>query len=436
MNLRVVKSLAPAALALFLIAFPLFTQELTLGVLYFETSAGGSAGLALKDKNALSLALTETMISDLSRLRILTLVERERLNSVIKEQTLALTGLLDETSAARAGELLGARYLMTGSLVFTGSLVTFSARIADTETGEVTAAASRTGEISRIFTFQEELLEELVTAWDLPLSRTERGELARRDSVPLEGLISLGNALEASDRGDYEKALTYLSAAVSLSPDFRLAESLKAQVEARFAGFIRNREEGLPGEILEKIDLLAQGVPRADQDALKMFWAFIQPLALANGFYGSWAAMDRGTRDWFFENTIRSSWAQMGLTKEPESMAEVEIFLGRKLYTAHRILEYLLEKNIPLEGYQGYMHPVEGMTGYFLTLFAAASSGPWSFPPLLNPAGETVVGPAEYPGFLLRYCDLLLTNFPYSAYAGMVTPMMHTLLKQAGENPN
>ena len=161
-----------------------------------------------------------------------------------------------------------------------------------------------------------------------------------------------------------------------------------------------------------------------------MYWAFIQPLSLANGFYGSWVSLDKNSRDWFFDNTIQKSWAQMGLTEEPESMKDVEVFLGKKLYTAHRILEYLLEKNIPVEGYQGYMHPVEGMTGAFLTLFAAVSSGPWTFPPMISPAGEVVVNAAQYPALLLRYCDMFLTNFPYSAYAGMITPMMHTLLAQ------
>jgi len=428
---RVIKKfLLPVLLVLFVTGRNLPAQDMTLGVLYIEPSSGGSSQLNSQDINALSLALNEMIISDLSRLRILKLVERERLNLVIKEQSLALSGLLDESSAARAGELLGARYLLTGSLVFTANIVTLSVRITQAETGEITAAASKSGETKRLFTLQEEVLEELVTAWDLPLSRSEWALLTRRDSVPLEGLISLGNALDAADKGNYETALTYLSAAVRLSPGFELAGALKEELQSRFDRYLRNREEGLPGEILEKIDLLAGGDAKAEQDVLKMYWAFIQPLSLANGYYGSWAAMDTTTRDWFFDNQIQKSWGQMGLTEEPASMKDVELFLGKKIYTAHRILEYLLEKNIPVERYSGYMHPVEGMMGYFLTLFAAVSTGPWQFPPMINPRGEIMVNANQYPPLLLRYCDMFLSNFPYSAYAGMITPMMHTLLNQ------
>ena len=63
-----------------------FSIDYTLGVLYFETSPGGSPGLSSTDKQALATALNEMMIADLSRLSILTLVERERLNKIIEEQ--------------------------------------------------------------------------------------------------------------------------------------------------------------------------------------------------------------------------------------------------------------------------------------------------------------------------------------------------------------
>ena len=61
-----------------------------------------------------------------------------------------------------------------------------------------------------------------------------------------------------------------------------------------------------------------------------MFMAFTMPLSMGTSYYGSWQALDRNTREYFFENTIRNSWGQMGLTEEPADMEEVEIVLGKK----------------------------------------------------------------------------------------------------------
>lgn len=421
------------AFLFFILTLTLSAQDYSLGVIYFETAPGGTNLLEEDDKRALSMALTEMTIADLSFLQILTLVDRENLNKVIEEQQLALSGLLDESTTAQAGELLGARYLMTGSLVFTGQITTFSTRITDVESGAILASAVSTGAIEEVFTLQEQAIEELITQWDIPLSRREWELLARRDNLSLRGLISFGNALEASDNGDYEGALSYLQAAVDISPDFELARSLIRMIEERFDRLIQARENDLPLEILDRIDDLAAGDEIAEQDVLKMYWAYMQPLMMGMSYYGSWATMPRGSRGDFF-NTIKSYWPQMGLTEEPESMEFIEDYLGRKLFIAHSILEYLLEKDLPQEGFNPYMHPVEGMMGYFLTAFAAISSAPdWKFPPMVNAQGEVVVEMEQYYHILLRYCDMFMNNFPYSAYNATITPMMAVLLEKTGD---
>ena len=76
------------------------------------------------------------------------------------------------------------------------------------------------------------------------------------------------------------------------------------------------------------------------------------------------------------------------------------------------------------------MHPVEGMTASFLTVFAAVSSVEWTYPPMRSSSGEIMIGSDQYDAILLRYCDMFLTNFPYSVYATMVTPMMYALLSR------
>jgi len=58
----------------------------------------------------------ERLLSSAVRTRVFKLVERKSLQSVLAELELQLSGLADEKAAARAGELLGAEVLVTGSV--------------------------------------------------------------------------------------------------------------------------------------------------------------------------------------------------------------------------------------------------------------------------------------------------------------------------------
>ncbi|CAN5675801.1 hypothetical protein BH23GEM11_BH23GEM11_07030 [soil metagenome] len=86
----------------------------------------------------LSRTVAELLTTQLSNLAHLTVVERLRIETVLDEQELAREGVT-EPGGLRLGRLLNARYVVLGSIGTSGASVTFSARILDTETGEVRA---------------------------------------------------------------------------------------------------------------------------------------------------------------------------------------------------------------------------------------------------------------------------------------------------------
>jgi len=73
-----------------------------------------------------------------------TVVERDGLNRLLKEQALALSGAVSDSGAAAAGRLVAARYLVTGTVTTTGRTQSFAARLVDVETGEIVSAAVAT----------------------------------------------------------------------------------------------------------------------------------------------------------------------------------------------------------------------------------------------------------------------------------------------------
>ena len=110
----------------------------TLAVLPFKSLDKGAKEA---DVDAALAELFSTRMS--SRDQIIA-VERSRINSVISELKRVNTGELSPKGAAQAGKLLGARYVLVGSITTMGKALQVSTRLVASETGEVIA-----GEIVR-----------------------------------------------------------------------------------------------------------------------------------------------------------------------------------------------------------------------------------------------------------------------------------------------
>lgn len=85
----------------------------------------------------------EHLISSLSANQKFKVFERKRLDAVTKELALNQTGLIDEASAKKIGELAPIDYLLTGTFTKLRNDVEVNGRILDVVTGEITSTFSR-----------------------------------------------------------------------------------------------------------------------------------------------------------------------------------------------------------------------------------------------------------------------------------------------------
>ena len=104
-------------------------ERIPLAVLPCEAGAPELADIAR--------AVPELLGAGLSRSKSLSLVERERLNKVLAEQSLGASGLGDPDTAARIGALIGARLLVLPRAYTVGDQLFLSAKVINTDTGQV-----------------------------------------------------------------------------------------------------------------------------------------------------------------------------------------------------------------------------------------------------------------------------------------------------------
>lgn len=88
--------------------------------------------------------LAEELVTRLYKTKKLKVIERQRLDKVIAEQKLSLTDMIEASSAKRIGRILGVDAIVAGTISELGNNFRINARIINTETGELIAAAGAT----------------------------------------------------------------------------------------------------------------------------------------------------------------------------------------------------------------------------------------------------------------------------------------------------
>lgn len=82
-------------------------------------------------------SIPEYLKSELSLSEEIVVVERRQLESVLKEQALSMTGLVDSSTAQKVGDLLGAEFVISGTISQSGKWVRIDAKIIRVSTGQV-----------------------------------------------------------------------------------------------------------------------------------------------------------------------------------------------------------------------------------------------------------------------------------------------------------
>ena len=196
----------------------------TLAVLYFDY-AGETEGLGLLRKG-----LAQMLISDLSGLSGVRIVERDRLQDIVEELELQKSAKIDKATAAKIGKLLGAKYLVLGGYFDLMGTLRLDVRVVETETGRVVRSFGAAGKPDDFMTLEQKIatdLEGLLTSQALEGFKAERtgavSPARRPKRLTTATAARYGGALDAKDRGDKETAKKELEGVLAEAPDFTLA---------------------------------------------------------------------------------------------------------------------------------------------------------------------------------------------------------------------
>jgi TolB-like protein len=196
------------------------SDQKTIAILYFDNSSGNA------QLDALKKGLADMLISDLSNLKMLRVVEREKLEEVMAELKLSSGREFDSATRQKLGNLLGAETILFGSYFDMMGQFRMDARIVKTETGEILKSEGVSGVTADFMKLEKQLVWKIARGLDVRFTEKAEATIMASGSVSYEATLIYADGLELYDNGDKSGALEKFKEAVALSPDFDRAKQM------------------------------------------------------------------------------------------------------------------------------------------------------------------------------------------------------------------
>jgi TolB-like protein len=199
-----------------------------VAIIYFENSSDDPS------LNKLKKGLADMMITDLSNINMLNIVERDRLEAILKEQKLSRSSQVDPATAAKVGKLLGAQVILTGGYFEMMGSLRIDARFIDVETGKILKSDGVDGAASSFFKIQKQLSWKIIKNLDTKISDKEKADLTKLENsknISLEDTKIYSEALDLYDNGKLEQAKTLFDKLITKYPDFQAAKNSRLKIK-------------------------------------------------------------------------------------------------------------------------------------------------------------------------------------------------------------
>lgn len=191
-------------------------RKMNILVYPFEMSGG--------NKNSwIAAGLTDTVISDLSRIRDIYVFSSADRKKALKEISLGMTGVIKETDIVRIGKVMGANMIFTGSVQTAGNKVRVNAKLVNIETTQIEKSVKLDGTVEGIFDLQDRVVTDLMSSDKKEQNKTavdNKDEKTAGDKRPAGDVYELYSKGVELYETDLIKALEFFLKALEIDPGY------------------------------------------------------------------------------------------------------------------------------------------------------------------------------------------------------------------------
>ena len=189
----------------------------TIAIMEFDNY---SVGKYQQELGLLSKGLADFFQHDFAKISALRVVERDKIDFVLKELELQKSGMVDAATAVKVGKILGAQIMVFGSITQLDDKNTrMIVRAVKTETSEIIASVDKEGkpDYSKM---EKDLVEELAAQLKIEVSDKTRGLLQEGGTRSLDATTLYSQGLDYMDKYDYKNAYDCFKKAYDMDNSF------------------------------------------------------------------------------------------------------------------------------------------------------------------------------------------------------------------------
>ena len=212
-------------------------------------------------------AMATMIISDLSQVESLLVLERTRIQFLLTEMELGQTGIVDKSTAPRAGRLLGAENLIVGTMEPRSLHV--QANVASTESEDIVGTVAAGAEIEEFYILEKEIVYNILKLLKVEFTPEEEKKISQYHTKNLQAVVYFGQGLEALDLGEWKKAKAFFNQAVEEDPDFKLASLYREACPASTAPNNSELSAMSSAELAESVEISIDKASEMDAQIAK-----------------------------------------------------------------------------------------------------------------------------------------------------------------------
>jgi tetratricopeptide (TPR) repeat protein len=195
---------------------PVKLPKKTIAITYFDNTSED------RSYDPLIKGLADMLISDLSSIESVKMVEREKLDAILKEIDLGESQFIDDATAQKIGKGLGAQYILTGSFIIMGDAFRIDARLVDVGNGEIVFSKAVDGNKETFFAIEKELAKEIISNLELSVSNQWLSAMEESGTTSFAAYANWSTGNKFFTASKYDSAIIHYKKSLEFDPGFKL----------------------------------------------------------------------------------------------------------------------------------------------------------------------------------------------------------------------
>ncbi len=182
----------------------------TIAIMAFDNY---SVGKFQEELGFLTKGLAEFFESDFAKISELKVVERDKIEFLLKELELTKAGAVEAATAAKVGKMLGAQIMVFGSITQMDKKTSkMLVKAVNVETSEIITSVERDGKPD-YFKMEKELVKELAEKLNIKLNKETIKQLDQGGTESYDAATLYSKGLYFMDKYEYKEAYEYFKQA-------------------------------------------------------------------------------------------------------------------------------------------------------------------------------------------------------------------------------